>query len=97
MSSFFLLSCSSLSSSLFPRIARVLTTIRVTIILTGPIPSIFGLHIATYIVCSLAGKPILNPLAVRGRHKLYDRLYKDLLHREEKLTGRTPRVMMHQH
>lgn len=55
----------------------------------GPLPCIFGLHIATYILCDLAGRPILNPLAVRGRKKLYERLYKDLLHREEKLTGVT--------
>lgn len=55
----------------------------------GPLPGIFGLHIASYIACELAGKPILAPLAVRWRKKLYDRLYKDLLRREEKLTGRT--------
>ena len=55
----------------------------------GPLPAIFGLHIATSIVCDLAEKPIQNPLAVRFRKRLYDRLYKDLLHREEKLTGTT--------
>ncbi|KAE9402666.1 hypothetical protein BT96DRAFT_1017423 [Gymnopus androsaceus JB14] len=55
----------------------------------GPLPSIFGLHIATYILCELAGKPILNPLAIKGRRKLYERLWKDLLHREEKLAGQT--------
>ena len=53
----------------------------------GPLPSIFGLHIATYIICDLAGKPILNPLAVRGRKKLYDKLYRELLAREMKVTG----------
>lgn len=52
----------------------------------GPLPSIFGLHIATYILCDLAGKPILNPLPVRHRKKLYERMLRDLLHREEKLT-----------
>ncbi|PCH36872.1 hypothetical protein WOLCODRAFT_140616 [Wolfiporia cocos MD-104 SS10] len=55
----------------------------------GPLPSIFGLHIATFILCELAGKPIPNPLPVKGRKKLNERLYKDLLHREEKLTGQT--------
>lgn len=53
---------------------------------SGPLPSIFGLHIATYILCDLAGKPILNPLPVRHRKKLYERMLRDLLHREEKLT-----------
>ncbi|OBZ77120.1 tRNA threonylcarbamoyladenosine dehydratase [Grifola frondosa] len=53
----------------------------------GPLPSIFGLTIATYILCELAGKPILNPLPVRGRKKLYERLSRDLLRREEKLLG----------
>ncbi|OCH94639.1 ubiquitin-protein ligase molybdopterin-converting factor, partial [Obba rivulosa] len=54
----------------------------------GPLPSIFGLHIATYILCELAGKPISNPLPVKGRKKLYERLYRELLHHEEKLVGR---------
>ncbi|KAG5652651.1 hypothetical protein H0H81_004207 [Sphagnurus paluster] len=47
----------------------------------------FGLHAATYILCDLAGKPILNPLAIKNRKKLYERLLRDLLHRESKLTG----------
>ncbi|KAI0942867.1 hypothetical protein AcV7_002163 [Taiwanofungus camphoratus] len=55
----------------------------------GPLPSIFGLHIATYILCELAGKPISNPLPVKGRKKLNEKLYRDLLHREEKLTGKS--------
>ncbi|KAJ3814636.1 hypothetical protein F5876DRAFT_86336 [Lentinula aff. lateritia] len=55
----------------------------------GPLPSIFGLHIATYILCELAGKPIVNPLPIKARRKLYERLWKDLLHREEKLVGHT--------
>ncbi|KAG6822049.1 hypothetical protein H0H92_015522 [Tricholoma furcatifolium] len=53
----------------------------------GPLPSIFGLHAATYILCELAGKPILNPLPIKHRKKLYERLLRDLLHRESKLTG----------
>ncbi|KAL6302273.1 ubiquitin-protein ligase molybdopterin-converting factor [Sparassis latifolia] len=53
----------------------------------GPLPSIFGLNIATYILCELAGKPITNPLPVKFRKKLYERLYRELLHREEKLAG----------
>ena len=53
----------------------------------GPLPSIFGLHAATYILCELAGKPISNPLPIKGRKKLYERLLRDLLNRESKLTG----------
>ncbi|KNZ75376.1 hypothetical protein J132_03416 [Termitomyces sp. J132] len=55
----------------------------------GPLPSIFGLYVATYILCELAGKPILNPLPIKNRKKLYERLLRDLLHREMKLTGET--------
>jgi hypothetical protein len=53
----------------------------------GPLPAIFGLNIATYICCELAGRPILNPLPVKNRRKLYERLLRDLLHRESKFTG----------
>jgi len=51
------------------------------------LPALFGLHIATYIVCELAGKPLERPLPVRHRKKLYERLWKDLLHREERIAG----------
>lgn len=60
----------------------------------GPLPCIFGLHAATYILCELAGKPILNPLAIRNRKKLYERLLHDLLHRESKLTGQVIKSVM---
>lgn len=53
----------------------------------GPLPSVFGLHIATYVLCELAGKPILNPLPIKNRKKLYERMYRDLLVRESKLLG----------
>ncbi|KIL66077.1 hypothetical protein M378DRAFT_124600 [Amanita muscaria Koide BX008] len=52
----------------------------------GPLPAIFGLNIATYICCDLAGKPIVNPLPVKNRRKLYERLSRDLLARESKFT-----------
>lgn len=66
----------------------VLDDFRVRILpVLGPLPSIFGLQIATYILCELAGKPITNPLPVKGRQKLYKHLYRDLLQREMKLTG----------
>lgn len=53
----------------------------------GPLPSIFGLHAATYVLCELAGKPISNPLPIKYRKKLYERLLRDLLNRESMLTG----------
>ncbi|KAF8497383.1 hypothetical protein F5888DRAFT_1794308 [Russula emetica] len=40
----------------------------------GPLPGLFGLHIATY------GRPLERPLPVRHRKKLYERMWKDLLH-----------------
>ncbi|KZT08135.1 uncharacterized protein LAESUDRAFT_736059 [Laetiporus sulphureus 93-53] len=55
----------------------------------GPLPSIFGLSIASYILCELAGKPIANPLPVKGRKKFNERLYRDLLRHEQKLIGHT--------
>lgn len=55
----------------------------------GPLPALFGLHIATYIVCDIAGKPIPHPLPVKNRGKLYEKLARDLLNRENRLTGGT--------
>ncbi|KAK0469328.1 uncharacterized protein EV420DRAFT_1493813 [Desarmillaria tabescens] len=55
----------------------------------GPLPSIFGLHIATYILCDLADKPILNPLPIKNRRKLYERMLRDLLKRESQFVGET--------
>lgn len=54
---------------------------------TGPLPAIFGLHIATYILCELAEKPIGNPLPIKNRRKLYERMLRELLHREMKISG----------
>lgn len=55
--------------------------------LAGPLPSLFGLYITTYVICELAQKPILNPLPIKNRRKLYERLLRDLLHRESKFVG----------
>ncbi len=51
----------------------------------SPLPGLFGLHIATYVLCELAGRPIERPLPVRHRKKLYERMWKDLLHRESRI------------
>ena len=54
----------------------------------GPLPGLFGLHIATYVLCELAGRPLERPLPVRHRKKLYERMWKDLLHRESRIARR---------
>ena len=43
----------------------------------GPIPAMFGLAAATYIICDLA-KYKLEPLPIKGRRKLYEKLFADL-------------------
>jgi tRNA threonylcarbamoyladenosine dehydratase len=51
----------------------------------GPLPGLFGLHIASYVLCEIAGRPLERPLPVRHRKKLYERMWKDLLHRESRI------------
>ncbi|KAJ7641297.1 hypothetical protein FB45DRAFT_1124927 [Roridomyces roridus] len=53
----------------------------------GPLPALFGLHIATYILCALADKPIANPLPIKNRRKVYGSLLRDLLQRESRRAG----------
>ncbi|EJD01943.1 ubiquitin-protein ligase molybdopterin-converting factor [Fomitiporia mediterranea MF3/22] len=53
----------------------------------GPLPSIFGLNAAAYVLCEIAGKPIANPLWIKNRHKTYEKLLRELKVREEKITG----------
>ncbi|KAJ7690247.1 ubiquitin-protein ligase molybdopterin-converting factor [Mycena rosella] len=66
----------------------VLDDFRVRILpVLGPLPAIFGLHIASYVLCELAGKPIANPLPIKNRRKLYERLLRDLQQREAKRAG----------
>ena len=43
----------------------------------GPIPAMFGLAAATYILCDVA-KHKLEPLNIKGRRKLYEKLFADL-------------------
>jgi hypothetical protein len=54
----------------------------------GPLPALFGLHIATYVLCELACRPLGRSLPVRHRKKLYERMSKDLLHRESRIPGK---------
>lgn len=54
----------------------------------GPLPAIFGLHAATYIMLELAGKP-LDPCPIRHRKKLYQNLNNDLGVREARMFGET--------
>ncbi len=53
----------------------------------GPLPSIFGLNIATYILLDIAGKPLEHPLPVKNRIKMYDRLERGLTVRENRVWG----------
>ena len=53
----------------------------------GMLPAIFGMHIATYLVCELGGRKVEEPLAVKGRRKLWEKLAKDLTAREAKWAG----------
>jgi hypothetical protein len=41
----------------------------------GPLLAVFGLHIARYVLCELAGRPLERPLPVHN-HKLYERMWK---------------------
>ncbi|CDZ96807.1 ubiquitin-protein ligase molybdopterin-converting factor [Phaffia rhodozyma] len=53
----------------------------------GPLPAIFGLTIATYVLQDLAGKPILQSMENKNRKKIYSKLYNDLTIRESKFLG----------
>ena len=60
----------------------------------GPLPALFGLHIATYVLCKLAGHPLERPLPVRHRKKLYERMWKDLLHRESRIARKQVKFVL---
>jgi hypothetical protein len=61
--------------------------LNIKIVHAGPLPAIFGLNIATYVLCEMAGKPIANPLPIKNRRKLYERLLRELAVRESKVAG----------
>lgn len=43
----------------------------------GPLPAMFGLAVATFIICEIGGQK-MEPLAFKGRRKLYEKLFHDL-------------------
>ena len=45
----------------------------------------------------MAGKPISNPLPIKNRRKLYERIYRDLLRREEKIAGEQLKYVLSLH
>lgn len=51
-----------------------------------PLPAMFGMCMATYITCKIAGWA-LEPLPIKFREALYQRLHRDLKQREESLYG----------
>lgn len=53
----------------------------------GPLPAIFGLNIATYIILDLAGTPLTEPLAIKGRKKTYASIRSNLSEREARVKG----------
>ncbi|OMJ17765.1 tRNA threonylcarbamoyladenosine dehydratase, partial [Smittium culicis] len=50
-------------------------------LLSGTMPAIFGMVMATRVLTELGNFPT-EPLAIKGRHALYVRLHRDLMHRE---------------
>ncbi|EST08144.2 UBA/THIF-type NAD/FAD binding fold [Kalmanozyma brasiliensis GHG001] len=58
----------------------------------GPLPAMFGLAVATFILCEIGGQK-MEPLAFKGRRKLYEKLFHDLSVSESRhpLPGTQPR------
>ncbi|KAJ1910219.1 hypothetical protein IWQ60_010772 [Tieghemiomyces parasiticus] len=49
----------------------------------GTLPAIFGMVMATYVICQLAQfPPTMEPLAIKRRDALYHRLHRDLANRD---------------
>jgi hypothetical protein len=62
----------------------------------GPLPAIFGLNIATYIILSLAGKPLKDYLEIKGRRKMYSDLERRFVEREIRWQGLEPSLPNHE-
>ncbi|KAG0283729.1 hypothetical protein BGZ96_011885 [Linnemannia gamsii] len=52
----------------------------------GPLPAMFGMSMATFITCKIAGWA-MDPLPVKNRAELYQRLHRDLKIQEEELAA----------
>jgi hypothetical protein len=52
----------------------------------GPLPAMFGMSMATFITCKIAGWA-MDPLPVKNRTELYQRLHRDLKIQEEELAA----------
>lgn len=52
----------------------------------GPLPALFGLHAATYIVLELGGKPLTDAAEIKGRKKLYSTLERNLSERQARVS-----------
>lgn len=53
----------------------------------GPLPAMFGMSMATFITCKIAGWSAMEPLLVKNRAELYQRLHRDLKIQEEELAA----------
>lgn len=62
----------------------------------GPLPAIFGLNIATYLVLALAGKPLTEYLEIKGRRKMYSDLDRRFIERELRWQGLAPHLPNHE-
>lgn len=51
----------------------------------GPLPAVFGLNAATYIILDLAGKPLTEASEIKNRRKLYQTMERSLSEREARV------------
>lgn len=51
----------------------------------GPLPAVFGLNAATYIILDLAGKPLTDASEIKNRRKLYQSMERSLSEREARV------------
>ncbi|KAF9431982.1 hypothetical protein BGZ76_011451 [Entomortierella beljakovae] len=59
----------------------------------GPLPAMFGMSMAIFITCKIAGWPI-DPLAIKQREPLYMRIHRELKTRENRLDKNADAIAM---
>jgi len=59
----------------------------------GPLPAMFGMSMATFIACKLAGAAI-EPLPIKLRQSLYLRLHRELTVREKRLDKNVKTIVL---